>query len=158
MIRILFICHGNICRSVGAQYILQDMVNRCGIAGDFLIESAAATTEEIGNPIYPPMERALRRKHIPIGDHKARQLRKADYNLYDLLIGMDEENLSDMNRILGGDPDGKLHYLMEYTARPEHKIADPWYTRQFDFCVMEITEGCEGLLRDIDSQIDSQLR
>ena len=79
-------------------------------------------------------------------------------DLYDLLIGMDEENLSDMNRILGGDPDGKLHYLMEYTARPEHKIADPWYTRQFDLCVMEITEGCEGLLRDIDSQIDSQLR
>ena len=146
MIKILFVCHGNICRSVGAQYILQDMVNRRGLAGDFLIESAAATTEEIGNPIYPPMERALRKKGIPIGDHRARQLRKADYNRYDLLIGMDEENLSDMNWILGGDPEEKLHFLMEYTDRPEHKIEDPWYTRQFEVCADEIIEGCEGLL------------
>ena len=136
-VKILFVCHGNICRSVGAQYILQDMVNRRGLAGDFLIESAAATTEEIGNPIYPPM---------------ARQLRKADYNRYDLLIGMDEENLSDMNRILGGDPEGKLHYLMEYTGRPEHKIEDPWYTRQFDTCADEIIEGCEGLLAHFESK------
>ena len=139
MIKILFVCHGNICRSVGAQYILQDMVNRRGLAGGFLIESAAATTEEIGNPIYPPMERALRKKGIPIGDH-------------DLLIGMDEENLSDMNWILGGDPEGKLHYLMEYTCRPEHKIEDPWYTRRFDACADEIIEGCEGLLAHFESK------
>lgn len=151
-IKILFVCHGNICRSVGAQYILQDMVNRRGLAGDFLIESAAATTEEIGNLIYPPMERALRKKGIPIGDHRARQLRKADYNRYDLLIGMDEENLSDMNWILGGDPEGKLHYLMEYTGRPEHKIEDPWYTRRFDACADEIIEGCEGLLAHFESK------
>ena len=132
MIKILFVCHGNICRSVGAQYILQDMVNR--------------------RPIYPPMERALRKKGIPIGDHRARQLRKADYNRYDLLIGMDEENLSDMNWILGGDPEGKLHYLMEYTGRPEHKIEDPWYTRRFDACADEIIEGCEGLLAHFESK------
>ena len=96
--------------------------------------------------------RALRKKGIPIGDHRARQLRKADYNRYDLLIGMDEENLSDMNCILGGDPEGKLHYLMEYTDRPEHKIEDPWYTRRFDACADEIIEGCEGLLAHSESK------
>ena len=149
MIKILFICHGNICRSVGAQYILQDMINRLNVAENFFVDSAATTSEEIGNPIYPQMERALREKHIPIGEHRARRLEKLDYDRFDLLIGMDEENLHDMRRIFGGDPDGRLHYLMEYSENPKGIIDDPWYTRKVTKCTGEIMEGCEGLLRSL---------
>lgn len=149
MIRICFCCHGNICRSVSAEYILQDMVNQAHAADSFFIDSAATSAEEIGNPIYPPMERALRKKGIPIGNHRARQLRRSDYDRFDLIIGMDEENMYYMQRIMGGDPERKIHYLMEYTDRPDHIIDDPWYTREFDLCTEEITEGCRGLLESI---------
>ncbi len=110
------------------------------------MDSAATSREEIGSPIYPPMERALRRLSVPVGTHRARQLRREDYDQYDLLIGMDEENVYYMRRILGDDPDHKVHFLMEYTDRPDAKIEDPWYTRNFDLCASEITEGCRGLL------------
>ncbi len=147
--RILFCCHGNICRSVSAQYILQDMVNQRGLAADFVIDSAATSTEEIGNAIYPPMKSALERKQIPIGTHRARQLKKSDYDKNDLFIGMDEENMFYMKRILGDDSEGKIHYLMEYSDRPNEIIDDPWYTRQFDYCAEQIAEGCEGLLEQV---------
>lgn len=147
MHRILFVCHGNICRSVAAQYILQDMVNRKHVANHFLIESAATSTEEIGNPIYPPMKKALEQKNIPILNHRARQLRRDDYDKYDLIIGMDEENMYYMQRIFGKDPEHKIHYLMEYTDKPDEKIDDPWYTRQFLYSANQIEEGCKGLLR-----------
>ena len=146
MIRILFVCHGNICRSVSAQYIFQNMVNQEGISNDFLIDSAATSTEEIGNNIYPPMRSALERKGIPIGNHRARQLRRADYEEFDLFIGMDEENMYYMRKILGEDPEQKIHGIMEFTDQPEAIIDDPWYTRKFDFCVKQIHEGCRGLL------------
>lgn len=146
MIRILFVCHGNICRSVSAQYILQNMVNQRGLDSEFLIDSAATSTEEIGNAIYPPMRAALERKGVPIGTHRARQLKSSDYAAYDVLIGMDEENMYYMKRILGEDPEGKIHYLMEYTDRPDEIIEDPWYTRKFDACEEQIREGCEGFL------------
>jgi protein-tyrosine phosphatase len=146
MIKICFICHGNICRSVAAQYIFQDMISRSQTADQFLVDSAATSTEEIGNPIYPPMERALRQRGIPIGRHLARQLQKSDYPKYDLFIGMDEENAYCMRRILGEDPENKLHFLMEYADQPDKRIEDPWYSRKFDLCVSEITEGCAGLL------------
>ena len=149
MIKILFVCHGNICRSVSAQYILQDMVNQRGLTADFVIDSAATSTEEIGNAIYPPMKSALEFKHIPIGTHRARQLKKSDYNKYDIFIGMDEENMFYMNRILGDDPKGKIHYLMEYSDRPNEIIDDPWYTRRFDYCAEQIAEDCEGLLKHV---------
>lgn len=144
--KILFICHGNICRSVSAQYILQDMVNRKNLADKFVIDSAATSTEEIGNSIYPPMKAALMQKGIPIGTHRARQLKHPDYDKYDLIIGMDEENMYYMRQILGDDPDNKIHYLMEYTDRPDAKIEDPWYTRYFTLCADQIEEGCRGLL------------
>lgn len=147
LIKILFVCHGNICRSVSAQYILQDMVNQRHLENRFFIDSAATSLEEIGNPIYPPMRRALKKKGIPIGDHTARQLKDSDYETYDLIIGMDEENMYYMKRMLGSDPDHKIHYLMEYTGDPDAKIDDPWYTRQFDLCADQISEGCKGLLR-----------
>lgn len=146
MHRILFICHGNICRSVSAQYILQDLVNRSGCADGFYIDSAATSTEEIGSLIYPPMRRALAKRGIPIGNHRARQLKRSDYEKYDLFIGMDEENMYYMQRILGSDPGGKIHYLMEFTDHPEEIIDDPWYTRQFDLCADQIEKGCRGLL------------
>ena len=147
-IKVLFICHGNICRSVSAQYIFQDLVNRRGLAGEFVIDSAATSTEEIGNAIYPPMKAALERIGVPIGTHRARKLKRSDYDAYDLLIGMDEENMFYMKRILGEDTVGKIHYLMEYSGRPNEIIDDPWYTRNFDACAAQIAEGCDGLLAE----------
>ena len=144
--KVLFICHGNICRSVSAQYIFQDMVNRRGLTSEFVIDSAATSTEEIGNAIYPPMKAALERRGVPVGTHRARQLKCSDYEAYDLLIGMDEENMFYMKRILGEDPEGKIHYLMEYSGHPDEIIDDPWYTRKFDACAAQIAEGCDGLL------------
>ena len=145
-IKILFVCHGNICRSVSAQYILQEMVDSKGCGEDFWIDSAATSMEEIGNPIYPPMRITLENHGVPVGDHRARQLKKKDYGNYDLFLGMDEENMYYMNRILGGDPEGKIHYLMEYTDIPTAKIEDPWYTRNFEKAYQDIFLGCQGLL------------
>ena len=144
--RILFVCHGNICRSVSAQYILQEMVDSKDCGEDFWIDSAATSMEEIGNPIYPPMRKTLENHGIPVGDHRARQLKKKDYGNYDLFLGMDEENMYYMDRILGGDPEGKIHYLMEYTDMPTAKIEDPWYTRNFEKAYQDIFLGCQGLL------------
>ena len=155
MIKILFICHGNICRSVSAQYILQEMVDSKGCGEDFWIDSAATSMEEIGNPIYPPMRKTLENHGIPVGDHRARQLKKKDYGNNDLFLGMDEENMYYMNRILGGDPEGKIHYLMEYTDSPEEIIEDPWYTRKFDHCTDQLKRGCQGLLAHFVIQISN---
>ena len=148
MVKILFICHGNICRSVSAQYILEELLRRRGVAG-VLVDSAATSQEEIGNEIYPPMKAALGRMGVPVGAHRARQVRAEDYESYDLLIGMDRENLYNMRRILGGDPKGKLHYQMEYAGRPGEAVEDPWYTRKFDSCAAQIAEGCRGLLEHL---------
>lgn len=152
MVRILFVCHGNICRSVSAQYILQNLVDQAGRAEEFLIDSAATSTEEIGNPIYPPMRKALVKKGVPIGNHTARRLRREDYNRYDLLIGMDEENMYYMKRILGSDPEQKVHFLMEFTGHPQERIDDPWYTREFLFCANQIEDGCRGLLDTVSQR------
>ncbi|MDD6361718.1 MAG: low molecular weight phosphotyrosine protein phosphatase, partial [Lachnospiraceae bacterium] len=119
MIRILFVCHGNICRSVAAQYIFQNIINMRKIADRFLVDSAATSTEEIGSPVYPPMEHALRQSGVPIGNHRARRLQKSDYSKYDLIIGMDEENAYYMRQILGEDPKNRVHFLMEYAGQPD---------------------------------------
>ena len=131
---------------MSALFLLQVMVNRRGLTSEFVIDSAATSTEEIGNAIYPPMKAALERRGVPVGTHRARQLKRLDYEAYDLLIGMDEENMFYMRRILGEDPKGKIHYLMEYSGRPDEIIDDPWYTRKFDACAAQIAEGCDGLL------------
>lgn len=152
MIRILFVCHGNICRSVAAQYIFQDLVNRNHLSDRYYIDSAATSSEETGNPVYPPMKHALELEKIPIGNHHARQLKRTDYQKYDLLIGMDEENLWNMKRLFHDDPEKKIHLLMEYTDHPDEVIDDPWYTRRFSECVNQLEEGCEGLLEYLEKQ------
>ncbi|MBP3509335.1 low molecular weight protein-tyrosine-phosphatase [Oscillibacter sp.] len=145
MMRILFVCHGNICRSPMAEFVMKDLVRKAGLEKDFLIESAATSTEEIGNPVYPPARRKLAEHGINCTGKTARQLQNDDYEEYDLLIGMDQTNLRNMYRICGGDFEGKMHLLMEYTDHPGD-VADPWYTDDFDATWRDVEEGCQRLL------------
>ena len=143
--RILFVCHGNICRSPMAEIVMADMVEKAGLENKIQVASAATTTEEIGNPVYPPAARMLARHGLPSGGHRARQMTYADYQSYDLIVGMDRENLYDMRRICRGDPEGKVCLLMDFTDRPGD-VADPWYTRDFEATWRDVDEGCRGLL------------
>ena len=149
MVKILFVCHGNICRSPMAEYVMRDLVRKAGLEGQFQIASAATSREEIGNPVYPPARRKLAEHGISCDGHAARQLRSADYGEYDLLVGMDQANLRNMRRICGGDPDGKLHLLLEYAGRPGQEVADPWYTGDFEATWRDVLAGCQGLLEEI---------
>ena len=148
MKKILFVCHGNICRSPMAEFLMKDLVQKAGLASQFHIESAATSREEIGNPVYPPARRKLAEHGIACAGHAARQLTKQDYAAYDLLVGMDSANLRDMRRICGGDPDGKLPLLLDHTAR-SGDVADPWYTGDFEATWRDVLEGCRDLLREI---------
>lgn len=148
MINILFICHGNICRSPMAEFVMKDLVQKSGLAAQFHIESAATSTEEIGNPVYPPARRKLAEHGISCSGHAARQLRRQDYDNWDLLIGMDQANLRNMARICGGDPAGKLSLLLDYTDRPGD-VADPWYTGDFEATWRDVLAGCQGLLAQL---------
>ena len=146
MIKVLFICHGNICRSTLAQSMFQDMVNKKGLADKFYIDSAATSREEIGNgPHYGTVSK-LREVGIPVVPHRARQMTKADYKDFDYLIGMDSYNIRNMTRIAGGDPDGKI-YLMLSFAGSTRSIADPWYTGEFRRTYEDIVEGCSAFLK-----------
>ncbi len=145
MIKILFICHGNICRSPMAEFVLKKMTAERGIAGEFHIESAATSSEELGNPVYPPARKKLAENGISCEGKRARRLTKRDYEDFDFLIGMDEENRYNMRRMTGGDPDGKVSCLMDYCERPR-EVADPWYTRDFEATWRDVCEGCEAFL------------
>ena len=151
MTKILFVCHGNICRSPMAEFVMKDLVRKAGRAAEFSIVSAATSTEELGNPVYPPARRMMAAHGIDCTGKTARQLRKADYAQYDYLIGMDQANFRNMQRMCGGDPDGKIHLLLDFTDRPG-QVADPWYTGDFQATWEDVLEGCEGLLRHIDNQ------
>ncbi len=152
MIKIMFVYHGNICRSPMAEFILKDMVKKKGLHDDFLISSSATSTEEIwdgiGNPIYPPAKAVLESHKIDPTGKRAVQLKESDYDKYDLFIGMDSANIRNMKRILGGDKSGKIHKLMEYT-NSDADVSDPWYTRDFDRCYSDIYEVCEMLLKSL---------
>ena len=131
MIKVLFVCHGNICRSPMAEFIFKDMVARRGIAEQFHISSAATSQEEIGNPVYPPAVRELARHGISAAGKRAVQLRVADYGKYDLLLAMEQYNRTNMMKILKEDPEGKVRLLLDFTDQPGD-IADPWYYGRFD--------------------------
>ena len=149
MIKILFICHGNICRSPMAEFVMKDLVGHAGRSDEFEIASAATSREEIGNPVYPPVRKLLNAHGIDCSGKTARQLEKSDYEKYDLLIGMDSANFRNMNRICGGDPDGKIHLLMDYTDHPGD-VADPWYTGDFETTWRDVQAGCRALLAQLD--------
>ena len=146
MIRILFICLGNICRSPMAEFVMKDLVRKAGRTREFRIESAATSYEETGNPVYPPARRELAVHGISCAGKTARRLEKRDYDEYDYLIGMEEANLRSMRRICGGDPEGKMHLLLDF-AEIHGEIDDPWYTERFSEVYEPILAGCEGLLR-----------
>ncbi len=152
MIKIMFVCHGNICRSPMAEFILKDMVKRQNLQNNFIICSSATSTEEIwngiGNPVYPPAKKVLEHHGInPVGK-QAVQLKKSDYNKYDLFIGMDSANIKNMKRIFDNNSNDKIHKLMEYTGSTAD-VFDPWYTRNFEKCYNDIFKGCEALLKTL---------
>ena len=148
MIKILFVCHGNICRSTMAESVLSHMVSQRGLSNDFHIASAATSREEIGNPPHHGTVRKLREEGIPVIPHRAVQMTKKDYETYDYLIGMDDWNIRNMQRITGGDPEQKIYKLLEF-AGSRRDIADPWYTGNFDVTYADIIEGCEALLEKL---------
>ena len=176
MIKILFLCHGNICRSVAAEYVMKKLVQDANLLHLFEIDSAAATREELGNPIYPPMRKVLEAHNVPIGNHHARLMRADDYDTFDYLIGMDFENLCDLNEAYGKsgnrhvsgyssgyfrgrvettDPENKLSLLLDHAEGMDGEISDPCYTRDFELAYREIMAGCEGLLKELTEKEDT---
>lgn len=148
MTRILFICHGNICRSPMAEFVMKDMVRKAGVEGQFEISSAATSREEIGNPVYPPVCRLLAGHDIDCTRKTARQLQNRDYDDFDYLIGMDSANLRNMHRICGGDYHGKMSRLLDWCGH-RGDIADPWYTGDFEQTWRDVEAGCRGLLEQL---------
>ena len=148
MTKIMFICHGNICRSPMAEFVFKDLVEKRGCADAFVIRSSATSTEEIGNPVYPPARRELARHGIACDGKAAVQLTRADYDNYDRLICMDSYNRRNALRIFGDDPQGKVSMMMDYTDRGGD-VADPWYTGDFEATYRDVSDGCEGLFTSI---------
>ena len=145
---ILFVCHGNICRSPMAEFVMKDLVRKAGREAEFHIESAATSTEEIGNSVYPPARNKLAEHGISCKGKTARQMTREDYQRFDLLIGMDRWNIKNMEDICEGDDEGKIHMMLDYTSRPGD-VADPWYTGNFEATWRDVLEGCQGLLRTL---------
>ena len=148
MVRILFVCHGNICRSPMAEFVMRDMVKKAGLETRVEADSAATSYEEIGNPVYPPAKRELQKHGIGCAGHAARHMEKSDYARYDYLIGMDQYNLRNMARICGGDPEGKIALLMSFTGS-DAIVDDPWYAGRFSEVYDQIEAGCAALLEHI---------
>ena len=146
MKKLLFVCHGNICRSPMAEYVMKALVAEAGRSAEFEIASAATSTEEIGNGVYPPVRRLLEAAGIDCSAHHAQQMTLADYRHYDLIVAMDSQNLTNIRRIIGQDTDGKVCRVLDFTPTPGD-IADPWYTRAFDLTWQQVNAGCRGLLK-----------
>ena len=151
MKKILFVCLGNICRSPMAEFIFRDMVEKRGLSGEIICASAATSDEEYGNPVYPPARKKLGELGLSCGDKRARTMTRRDYAAFDWLIGMEGRNLAAMRRICGGDPEGKIHLLLENAPCPRD-IADPWYTGDFDAACRDIQEGCALLLDQLTAK------
>lgn len=167
MIKVLFVCHGNICRSPMAEFVMKDIAIRAGYSvkgidsadgacADFEIASAATSTEEIGNPIYPPAKRKLAEKGIGVQGNelgvsakRSRRVTRDDYDYYDKIICMDYNNVRNLDRLIGGDSEGKVSLMLDYTDRAGGEVADPWYTGDFEATWRDVTEGCEGLLKQL---------
>ena len=145
MIKILFVCHGNICRSPMAEFVMKDLVRKAGREEQFIIASKAARRDELGNDTHYGTKAKLRQMGVPFEKRKATLLSKSDYDAYDYLIAMDRENVSDMLRLFGGDPDKKIHMLLEF-AGLKREVADPWYTGNFDETYEDVMIGCKGLM------------
>ncbi len=152
MIKILFICHGNICRSPMAEFVMKDLVHKEGLNDYFYIESSAVSREEIGNPVYPPVRRLLNDLGIDCSDKRARVMTKEDYQKFDYIIAMDESNLYGIRRIVGEDTEHKVHLLLEYT-KENRDVRDPWYTRNFDETYHDVQNGCTALLNLLKQEI-----
>lgn len=149
MTSILFLCHGNICRSPMAEFVMKDLVHRAGRDHEFVIDSAAVSLEEIGNPIYPPAQRTLRAHGIPFTDHRARRVTLDDYHRYDLLVCMDESNIRLLRYIIDQEPDAdRVRLLLSFAGNPR-SVADPWYTDDFETTFRDLLEGCTALLASI---------
>ena len=148
MTKILFVCHGNICRSPMAEFCMKHLAAEAGRSGEFEIASAATSTEELGNSVYPPARRVLNSKGIDCSGKFARQITAKDYEYYDLIIGMDNANMRNMKRFWNGDPDNKLRMLLDYTGVPG-EVADPWYSGNFEQTWKDVEAGCRGLLEQI---------
>ena len=151
--KILFVCHGNICRSPMAEFVMKDLVEKAGLEKEFHIESAATSAEELGNPVYPPARRKLREHGIDCAGKTARQLCREDYDSYHLLIGMDGANLRNMTRLFGDDPEKKLRLLLDYTSAGRN-IADPWYTGDFERTYRDVEQGCRALLDALKDKVE----
>ena len=153
MYRIMFVCHGNICRSPMAEFIFKKITAEHGIAYKYIVASSATSREEIwgdvGNPVYPPARAELKKHGIDCGGKRAVQLKKSDYEEYDLFVGMDSRNIVNMNRIFESDPENKIRKLMDYTSRGGD-VADPWYTERFDVTYRDICDGCVALLAALE--------
>lgn len=148
MIKVLFLCHGNICRSPMAEFVMKNMVKNAGLSREFEIASAAVSAEELGNPVYPPARRKLAEHGLSCSGKTAWQISKTDYNRWDYLVCMDSSNLRRLHRICGGDSEGKMSLLLDYTDHPRD-VADPWYTGDFEATWQDVNEGCQGLLRHL---------
>ncbi len=150
--KILFVCHGNICRSPMAEFVMKDIVAKAGLSDSFEIESAAVSSEELGNAVYPPVQHLLAKNGISCAGKTARKMTSADYDRFDLLIGMDLSNISRMHSICGGDRFGKIRLLKSFVGMPNGEVADPWYTGDFTQTWLDVTEGCRCLLEFYNEQ------
>ena len=148
MIKILFVCHGNICRSPMAEFVMKDMVKKAGLADKFEIASAATSTEAVGQSVYPPARKKLNEEGLSCSGKISRQMTKDDYGYYDYIVAMDKINLRNMSRFVGNDPERKVSLLLDHTFYPRD-VQDPWYTRDFQQTWDDICEGCEGLLKKL---------